>query len=47
MDEFKVLMTQAVEAATHGDLQALLMAQMLLTDLKRRLCEGRTGLPLR
>lgn len=37
MDEFKTLMAEAVDAATRGDLQALLIAQMLLTDLKRRM----------
>jgi hypothetical protein len=37
MDEFKTLMAAAIDAATRGDLQALLMAQMLLSDLKHRL----------
>jgi hypothetical protein len=37
MDDFKQLVAQAVEAATEGDLQALLMAQMLLSHLRSQL----------
>lgn len=37
MDDFKRLMAQAIEAATQGDLQALLMAQMLLSHLRSQL----------
>jgi hypothetical protein len=40
MDDFKKLMAEAVEAATQGDVQALLMAQMLLTHLKTQLAQG-------
>jgi len=37
MDEFKSVLIAAVEAATHGDLQALLVAQMMLGHLKSQL----------
>lgn len=40
MDDFKELMAQAVEAATPGDVQALLMAQMLFSHLKTQLAQG-------
>ena len=37
MDEFKAVMHDAVEAAVEGDLEALLIAQMLLTHLRSQL----------
>ncbi len=37
MDEFKAVMHEAVEAAVEGDLEALLIAQMLLTHLRSQL----------
>ncbi|MGY4516278.1 hypothetical protein [Lysobacter sp. HA18] len=37
MDEFKALMASAVDAATRGDLEALLTAQMLLAHLRSQL----------
>lgn len=37
MDDFNEVLTQAVEAATRGDLEALLMARMLLGHLEGQL----------
>lgn len=45
MDEFKAVMRDAVEAATEGDLQALLLAQTLLTHLRLQLHPCRAAAP--
>lgn len=37
MDEFKHVMAQAIDAATRGDVQALLLAQTLLSHLRSQL----------
>ena len=37
VDEFKAVMREAVEAAVQGDLEALLIARMLLTHLRSQL----------
>lgn len=40
MDDLKALIDQAVDAALEGDLDALLMAQTLLSELRRRMPTG-------
>ena len=40
MDDFKQLMTEAVEAATGGDLEALWIAELLLSHLRQQLAPG-------
>jgi hypothetical protein len=37
VDDFKAVLVEAVEAATRGDLEALLMARMLLGHLQGQL----------
>ena len=37
MDNFKTVLTAAIDAALQGDLEALLMARMLLSYLRERI----------